>query len=87
MTEIGMALSNPYQETQKRTPGYVGYDLPGVTSCMMLPDGTTSDQLGEGELLIKSESMFDRYLNKPEATIKEFHEGWFKTGDYVNKNQ
>jgi long-subunit acyl-CoA synthetase (AMP-forming) len=27
--------------------------------------------------------MFDRYLNKPEATLKEFHENWFKTGDYV----
>lgn len=28
--------------------------------------------------------MFDRYLNKPEATKKEFHKGWFKTGDYVS---
>jgi long-subunit acyl-CoA synthetase (AMP-forming) len=27
--------------------------------------------------------MFDRYLNKPEATAKEFHDGWFKTGDFV----
>jgi malonyl-CoA/methylmalonyl-CoA synthetase len=29
--------------------------------------------------------MFDRYLNKPEATAKEFHDGWFKTGDYVSQ--
>ncbi len=27
--------------------------------------------------------MFDRYLNKPEATLKEFHDGWFRTGDFV----
>ena len=27
--------------------------------------------------------MFDRYLNKPEATTKEFLQSWFKTGDYV----
>lgn len=39
---------------------------------------------GEGELLINSEGMFDRYLNKPEATKKEFMGEWFKTGDYVS---
>ena len=27
--------------------------------------------------------MFDRYLNKPEATAKEFLNGWFRTGDFV----
>ena len=41
----------------------------------------------QGELLIRSTSMFDRYLNKPEATAKEFFTDpttglkWFKTGD------
>ena len=42
---------------------------------------------GEGELLIKSEGMFDRYLNKPEATQKEFLGEWFKTGDYASVNK
>jgi acyl-CoA synthetase (AMP-forming)/AMP-acid ligase II len=31
--------------------------------------------------------MFDRYLNKPEATQKEFLGEWFKTGDYVSVNK
>ena len=36
----------------------------------------------EGELLIKSPSMFDRYINKPKETKESFTEdGWFKTGD------
>lgn len=40
----------------------------------MLEDGTIlENKSGEGELLIKSDTMFDRYLNKPEATAKEFH--------------
>jgi malonyl-CoA/methylmalonyl-CoA synthetase len=36
----------------------------------------------EGELLIKSPSMFNCYINKPEETKKSFtSDGWFKTGD------
>lgn len=37
----------------------------------------------EGELLIKSPAMFERYLNREEETKKSFtKDGWFKTGDY-----
>lgn len=38
--------------------------------------------------MIKGDTIFDRYLNKPEATAKEFTSptnGWFKTGDYVKR--
>jgi len=38
-------------------------------------------------LLIKSEGMFSRYLNKPEATQKEFYQEWYKTGDFVSVNK
>lgn len=31
MTEIGMAISNPYDPTHNRTPGFVGEPLPGVS--------------------------------------------------------
>ena len=42
----------------------------------------------QGELLIRSKSMFDRYLGKPEATKESFFTDqsgnkWFKTGDCV----
>jgi acyl-CoA synthetase (AMP-forming)/AMP-acid ligase II len=43
------------------------------------------DEDREGELLVNSPCGFNRYLDRPEATAKEFceHEGqqWFKTGD------
>lgn len=86
MTELGMALSNPYEVTG-RVPGSVGKTLPGVTAALR-KDDESIDELsieGEGELLIKGDTLFDRYLNKPEATEKEFVKGWFKTGDYVQK--
>ena len=30
MTEIGMALTNPYEDADKRLPGHVGNEFPGV---------------------------------------------------------
>jgi malonyl-CoA/methylmalonyl-CoA synthetase len=75
MTELHMAISNPYHPAENRQPGTVGKPLPGVTAAIM--DPATGEILigeeGEGELLIKSRNMFNRYLNKPEATAAEFH--------------
>jgi len=90
MTEIGMALSNPLHGT--RIPGAVGSPLPGVHARIIRP-GTdeilaegTNDSLSilnseEGELQISGPNVFKEYLNKPEATKKEFDGNWFKTGD------
>jgi len=76
MTEIGMALSNPYHGD--RVAGTVGYPLPGV-QCRV-----DADEGAEGELCIKGPSVFSEYWKLPEATAKEFdEEGWFKTGDVV----
>jgi malonyl-CoA/methylmalonyl-CoA synthetase len=30
MTEIGMALTNPYEDVSQRLPGHVGNEFPGV---------------------------------------------------------
>ena len=94
MTEILMALSNPYRPIDGRLKGCVGKPLPGVTATLLSLEGDESgervmlaeDSEEQGELLIRSTSMFDRYLNKPEATAKEFYSDtdgqlWFQTGD------
>ncbi|UVI34560.1 AMP-dependent synthetase/ligase [Brevibacterium spongiae] len=51
--------------------GTVGVPLPGV-SVAIAPDG---------EILAKGVPVFREYWNNPEATAKEFHDGWFGTGD------
>ena len=90
MTEILMALSNPYSPISGRKAGRVGMELPGVQAAMLdLESGTDflpKDTEKQGELLIRSSSMFDRYLGKPEATAESFFTDqaglkWFKTGD------
>ena len=80
MTEIGMALSNPYRGT--RRAGHVGIPLPNVE--VRLVDENFDDvQPGEqGEILVRGTNVFREYWRNPEATEKEFtSDGWFKTGD------
>ncbi len=70
MTEIGMALSNPYDGP--RVAGHVGYPLPGVS--VRLSE--------EGEIQVKGPTVFKEYWNKPDSTAESFtSDGWFKTGD------
>ena len=56
---------------EKTKIGTVGVPLPGVTVAIA-PDG---------EILAKGVPVFREYWNNPKATGKEFHEGWFSTGD------
>lgn len=39
MTELGMALTNPYEPVGDRTPGYVGHPFPGIKAALMNEDG------------------------------------------------
>ena len=84
MTEIGMAISNPYDG--ERRAGFVGIPLPNVE--VRLVDEQYQDiPAGEqGEILVKGENVFKEYWRKPEETKKEFtSDGWFKTGDVAIK--
>ncbi len=70
MTEIGMALSNPYRG--ERRAGTVGQPLPGME--VRIDDRS-------GEIRVRGPSLFREYWGKPEATRDSFEDGWFKTGD------
>lgn len=80
MTEIGMAISNPYGGT--RRAGYIGMPLKGVEIrlCDEADRVIPSDQ--PGEIQVRGGNVFKEYWGKPEATAKAFTtDGWFKTGD------
>ena len=80
MTEIGMAISNPYYQT--RLPGHIGFPLDGV-EVKLVDEVYNPISPGEsGEIIVRGQNVFTRYWNKPEATKEAFtDEGWFKTGD------
>jgi malonyl-CoA/methylmalonyl-CoA synthetase len=78
MTELGMALGNTLD---RRVPGHVGWPFPGVEVRIVDEAGSDVADGEAGELLVRGEQIFDRYLNRPEATAESFVDGWFRTGD------
>ena len=80
MTEIGMALSNPYHG--ERRPGSVGVPLPGVEVRLKSESGAVVTAEDEpGEIQVRGPGVFRAYWNRPEATAESFDDGWFRTGD------
>ncbi len=64
----GISTSNPIGATK---PGSIGKPLP-QTEVKVSP---------EGELLVRSPSVFMGYLNQPEKTAETLRDGWLHTGD------
>jgi malonyl-CoA/methylmalonyl-CoA synthetase len=80
MTEIGMALSNPYRG--ERRPGYVGQALSNVQVQLVDEAGGVVTEEGiSGEIQIQSPTVFLEYWDNPAATEASFADGWFCTGD------
>ncbi len=101
MTEIGMALTNPYIDTDnfKKEAGLVGRPV-GAIRCRLVNQGKVVIESQEkkdfiheneldlfGELQIKGPNVFSEYLDKPEHTKECFtSDGWFKTGNLPEFN-
>ncbi len=79
MTEIGMALSNPYRG--ERIPGSVGTPLPNVEVRVVSEDGQQAPPGTAGEIEVRGPNVFEGYWNRPDATRQAFRDGWFRTGD------
>ncbi len=79
MTEIGMALSNPYRG--ERVPGSVGTPLPSVEVQLVAENGEPVAPGMPGEIEVRGPSIFREYWGKPDATRDAFRDGWFRTGD------
>jgi malonyl-CoA/methylmalonyl-CoA synthetase len=80
MTEIGMAISNPYEG--ERRAGAVGIPLPGVTVRLFDDeDKPVESEDTPGEIRIKGDNVFLEYWGNPEATRDSYRDGWFCTGD------
>lgn len=80
MTEIGMAISNPYEG--ERRAGAVGLPLPGVEIALFDEGGKiiAGDDI-PGEIRVKGSNVFLEYWHNPSATQESFVDGWFCTGD------
>ena len=79
MTEIGMALSNPYRGN--RIPGTVGRPLPRVDVRLADERGQDVAPGAPGEIEVRGPNVFLEYWRKLDATREAFRNGWFRTGD------
>jgi malonyl-CoA/methylmalonyl-CoA synthetase len=80
MSEIGMAISNPYHGVRK--PGHIGQAFNGIQVKLMNDEGyEIKTDNNPGEIYIKGPNLFKTYLNKAEAYHSSFKDGWFMTGD------
>jgi len=80
MTEIGMAISNPYRG--ERRPGHIGQPLAGVRIRLVNEQNELVEEGTSGEIQVKGANVFKEYWQKPGATQVTFtSDGWFKTGD------
>jgi malonyl-CoA/methylmalonyl-CoA synthetase len=89
MTEFGMSISNPYEPIEERHPGHVGLPLPSVEARLVDQESgkiiDTPDT--SGSLRIKGPTVFQEYLNRPDAMEDAFdEEGYFITGDVAEFN-
>ena len=68
----------------ERRPGWVGLPLEGMTTRLAAEDGAPVPHDGEtiGSLQVRTPTIFDGYLNRPDATAESFTtDGWYRTGD------
>lgn len=68
----------------ERRPGWVGLPLRGVQTRLVDDDGGPVPHDGEtiGRLLVRGPTLFNGYLNRPDATAEAVDaDGWYRTGD------
>jgi fatty acid CoA ligase FadD36 len=81
MTETLITVST--RADGERRPGWVGLPITGVETRLVDDSGDViaHDGVTIGELQVRGATMFDEYLNRPDATAASFDGGWFRTGD------
>ena len=79
ITEFVFPLDNPYEG--EFMPGFIV----SVNTQLKIVDLTTGQSLGpnkDGEICLKGDMMFSKYLNNEKATKRAFDSnGWFHSGD------
>lgn len=68
----------------ERRPGWVGLPLSGIETRLVDEHGAAVPHDGEtiGQLHVRGDTLFDGYLNRPDATAEVLDaDGWYRTGD------
>jgi acyl-CoA synthetase (AMP-forming)/AMP-acid ligase II len=80
MTEASHQMASNPLPPEERRAGTVGRQT-GIDIAIMGDAGRLVSAGAHGEVVIKGKSIIDGYANNPEANVKSFTDGWFRTGD------
>jgi len=83
---IGVELRQTYASTEAGLISAHGKGEIDFESVGRPAPGTEVRILNSGELLVRSDSMFDGYHRDEKKTVEVFNRGWLRTGDAVNIN-
>lgn len=72
-------------EDQLRKPGSCGTEVPGQEIRLVGPDGRDVADGEPGELMVRNSSLAE-YYNRPDATGKSLHDGFFTVGDVAYRD-
>ena len=88
MTEVGCALSVPFDADHVTGSGTVGLPVAFREARICDNDGNIVNDNEVGEICIRGNGLFRGYYNNPDATRGAFRPGgWFKTGDIGKRDQ
>jgi acyl-CoA synthetase (AMP-forming)/AMP-acid ligase II len=86
MTEVGSALSVPYEATHMVASGVCGVPS-AFRECRIVDEQGQDVRQGEvGELVVRGPGIFKGYYEKPEANQAAFFGDWFRTGDVFTRD-
>ncbi len=80
MTEASPLITTNLLPPHVRKPGSTGPSC-GPEIAIMDEDGRTLETGEVGEVLIRGENIMSGYEDAPEANLRSFRDGWFRTGD------
>ena len=75
-TEAGSVASLDHADIERK-PGSCGVPVPG----------TRVRVADDGELWVRNATLFDGYLDDPEATVVTLVDGWYRTGDLAEEDE
>lgn len=88
MTEIGWGTQAPRElKDVEGFAGSVGIRAPFRELQLVTKDGRPAAVGEVGELWVRGRGIFKGYWMRPEANIESFHDGWFKTGDLLRRDE
>ncbi|MBH24357.1 MAG: long-chain fatty acid--CoA ligase [Myxococcales bacterium] len=80
MSETLLTVSNPYPP-EERKPGTIGFPVASGEVLVVDEEGSRCAVGEPGEIVVRGDSVMQRYWNAPEKTAASFRDGWFLTGD------